>query len=35
MDFNFTQEIPGHVPEWYVVFMVKWALNMLYEDEEV
>ena len=34
MDFDFTQEIPGHVPEWYVILMVKWALDMLYGDED-
>ena len=34
MDFDFTQKIPGHVPEWYVILMVNWALNTLYGEEE-
>ena len=35
MNIDFTQEIPGRVPEWYVILMVKWALNTLYGEEEV
>lgn len=31
---DFTQEIPGHVPEWYIILMVKWALDTLYGDYE-
>ena len=33
MDFDFTQEIPGHAPEWYILLMIKRALDILCEEE--
>ena len=33
MNFDFTKEIPGYVPEWYILLMIKRALDILCEEE--
>lgn len=30
---DFTQEIYGYVPEWYILLMIKRALDILCEEE--
>lgn len=29
MDLDFTHEMPGYVPEWYILLMINRALDIL------